>query len=122
MAEKWITKTKKVKGETIETQYRIDADFKPSKIGEISMEFIENYCVANNAIDWLLEEVNITTYSVIRDKGKPTERKEFVTCDVYPFVNLRRDFAEKFFSSILIGTNDAPKTWKDRLNEKYGKK
>lgn len=121
MAEKWITKSKTVKGEVIETQYRIDADFTPSKIGEISMEFIENYCVANNAIGWLLEEVNITTYSVTRDKGKPTERKEVVTTDNYPFVNLRKDFAEKFFPSI-IGKESTTQTWKERLNAKYGKK
>ncbi len=120
MAEKWITKTKKIKGETVETKYRIDADFKPVEIGEISMEFIENWCAANNQIDWLLEEVNITEYAVIRDKGKPTERKEVVACDNYPFVNLRKDFVEKFFSYILKG--DKTETWKDKLNRKYGKK
>ena len=120
MAEKWITKSKTVKGSLIETQYRIDADFKPSKIGDISMEFIENYCVANNQIDWLLEEVNTTTYSVIRDKGKPTERTEVVTTDNYPFVNIRKDFVLKFFPSIL--GKDEPQTWKERLNAKYGKK
>lgn len=122
MAEKWITKSKTVKGEVVETQYRIDADFKPAKIGEISMEFIENYCVANNAIDWLLEEVNTTTYSVIRDKGKPTERTEVVKCDNYPFVNLRKDFATKFFPSIIGKNSETTLTWKDRINAKYGKK
>lgn len=120
MAEKWITKTKKVNGETVETKYRVDADFKPAEIGEISMEFIENWCVANNQIEWLLDEVNISEYAVIRDKGKPTEHKEIVKCDNYPFVNLRKDFAEKFFSNIFKGNK--AETWKDMLNRKYGKK
>lgn len=120
MAEKWITKSKKVKGEVIETRYRVDAGFKPTEIGEISMEFIENYCVANNEIDWLLDEVNTTTYTVVRDKGKTSEHKEVVSCDNYPFVNLRRDFVEKFFPSIIKGNE--PETWKEKLNKKYGKK
>lgn len=120
MAERYITKSKKVKGETVETTYRIDADFKPTAIGEISIEFIENYCVANNATSWLLDEVNITEYAVIRDKGKPTEHKEIVKCDNYPFVNLRKDFVEKFFPSILKGKKD--ETFKERLNRLYGNK
>lgn len=120
MAEKWITKSKKVKGETVETKYRIDAGFKPTEIGEISMEFIEAYCVAHDEIDWLLEEINITEYAVIRDKGKPSEHKEIVKCDNYPFVNLRKDFVEKFFSNIIKGNTN--ETWKEKLNAKYGKK
>ena len=120
MAEKWITKSKKVKGETIETNYRIDAGFKPTEISDICMEFIEAYCVANNEIEWLLEEVNTTAYTVIRDKGKPTERKEVVACDNYPFVNLRKDFVEKFFPRIIKGSK--VETWKDKLNAKYGRK
>lgn len=121
MAETYITKTKVVKGETIKTQYRVDAEFEPETIGDICMEFIENYCVANNQIDWLLDEINITEYTVIRDKGKATEYEEVVKCDNYPFVNLRRDFVEKFFKKIIKGDDDK-KTWKERLNAKYGKK
>lgn len=119
MAEKYITKSKKVKGEVIETTYRIDADFKPTAIGEISMEFIENWCVANNEVNWLLDEINITEYAVIRDKGKPTERKEIVKTDNYPFVNLRKDFVMKFFPSIMKPKKE--ETWKERLNRKYNK-
>lgn len=121
MAEKWITKSKKVKGEVIETKYRIDAGFKPTEISEISMEFIENWCVANNEVEWLLEEVNITEYGVKRkDKTTGEEYTEVVKCDNYPFVNLRKDFVEKFFSYILKGKK--ADTWKDKLNAKYGKK
>lgn len=121
MAEKWITKSKKVKGEVIETKYRIDAGFKPTEISEISMEFIENWCVANNEVEWLLEEVNISEYGVKRkDKATGEEYTEVVKCDNYPFVNLRKDFVEKFFSYILKGKK--ADTWKDKLNAKYGKK
>lgn len=117
MAEKYITKKKKVKGEVVETKYRIDADFKPTAIGEICMEFIEAYCVANEKIDWLLEEVNITEYAVIRNKGKANETKEIVKCDNYPFVNLRKDFVEKFFPKIIKGKEN--ETWKEKLNRLY---
>lgn len=123
MAERYITKTKKLKGgEVAETTYRIDADFVPTEANQICMEFIENYCVANNQIAWLLEEVNITAYSVKR-KNKETgeEYTEVVKCDNYPFVNLRKDFIEKFFPTIIKG-NAEKKTWKDILNAKYGKK
>lgn len=118
MAEKFITKVKKVKGEEVSTKYRIDAAFVPEKIGEISMEFIENYCVANKETDWLLEEVNITEYSVVRNKGKDDAYTEIVKCDNYPFVNLRRDFTLKFFPKI-IKNDDEHETWKDRINRLY---
>ena len=74
MAEQWITKSKKVNDETVETKFRIDAEFIPKKTNDICMEFIMNYCEANNETDWLLEEVNTTSYTVERkDKatGKP---------------------------------------------------
>lgn len=122
MAEKYITKKKKVNGVIVETEYRIDAAFQPKEIGEISMEFIENYCVANAEIDWLLEAVNTTSYQVERkDKNTGKTYMETVECDNYPFVNLRKDFTEKFFSSIIKGksTNE---TWKERLNRKYASK
>lgn len=120
MAEKYVTKSKKVKGETIETKYRIDADFVPAEISEISMEFIENYCVANNQVAWLLDEANITEYAVIRNKGKENQYKEIVKCDNYPFVNLRKDFVKKFFPTIIKGKKE--ETWKERLNRLYGNK
>lgn len=121
MAEQFVTKSKKVNGETIETQYRIDADFKPTKIAEICMEFIENWCVANNQIEWLVNTMNITEYKVIRNKGKEDEKEEIVKCDNYPFVNVRRDFVMQFFPKIIKGDN-ANETWKERINRLYGKK
>lgn len=123
MAEKYITKKKKVNGQVVETTFRIDADFVPTKANEICMEFVENYCVANNKIDWLLEEVNIDTYSIQR-KNPDTGAMEtkIVKCDNYPFVNLRKDFILAYFPSIIKGDSSKPTTWKERINQKYGKK
>lgn len=120
--EQWITKTKKVKGETVETNYRIDAGFKPTAISDIAIEFIENYCVANNQVAWLLEKVNTTSYQVERtDKNTGAKYMEKVQCDNYPFVNLRKDFVMKFFPSIIKG-NTTTETFKDKINRLYGKK
>ena len=123
MAAEYVTKKKKVNGEIVETQYRIDAGFKPQQISEISMEFIENYCVANNEIEWLLQTINITSYPVER-KNKETGKfyVETVTCNSYPFVNLRRDFVAMFFPSIIKGAAPHKETWKERLNRMYGDK
>ena len=123
MAAKYITKTKKVKGEIVETTYRVDADFVPASINEITMEFIENYCVANNELNWLVAAINTDSY-VVERKDEETGKKylETIKCDNYPFVNLRRDFTEKFFSQILKSKN-APKaeTWKEKINRLYAK-
>lgn len=123
MAEQTITKTKKVKGETVSTTYRIDADFVPTKIADISNEFIENYCVAHNQLDWLCEVVNTPSYTV-QKKDKETGERRTVTvkCDNYPFVNLRRDFAVKFFPSIVGQAPAKAETFKERINRIYGKK
>lgn len=123
MAEKYITKTKVVKGEEVNTTYRVDAGFKPTAINDICMEFIENYCVANNEIEWLLQTVNITSYPVERkDKETGKYYVETVTCNNYPFVNLRRDFVAMFFPSIIKGAAPHKETWKERLNRMYGDK
>ena len=123
MAAKYVTKTKKVKGETIETTYRVDADFKPTEINEISIEFIENYCVAKNQIDWLVAAVNTSSYEVERkDKNSGEKYTETVECENYPFVNLRRDFVKEFFPTIIKGKAATGETFKDKINRLYGNK
>lgn len=113
----FITKSKKVKGEMVETTYRVDASFVPTAINDICNEFIENWCVANNKVEWLVQKVNTTSYQVKRKDGTI----DTVECDNYPFVNLRRDFVETFFPSIIKG--EAKKeTFKDKINRLYGKK
>ena len=121
MAEAYVTKSKKVNGEVVETKYRVDAGFVPTEISDICMEFIENYCVAFKEIEWLVTTMNITEYEVVRNKGKENEYTETVKCDNYPFVNVRRDFVKKFFPKIIKGEN-ANETWKDRINRLYGQK
>lgn len=93
--------------EIVATEYRVDADFVPTKTAEIAPEFIENYCVANGKIDWLIEKVQLT----ITDKnGKVKD---------YPFVNLRADFVKDFFPSILEGKKEL--TFKEKILAKYKK-
>lgn len=119
----YITKEKKVNGEVVKTTYRVDAGFKPTEIGDICIEFIENWCVANDKIDWLVKKVNTSAYEVKR-KNKETgeEYTEVVSCENYPFVNLRRDFVEDFFGSILKKKAAGAETFKDRINRLYGNK
>ena len=119
MSEQWITKSKKAKGEAIETRYRVDAEFVPNKANDICMEFIVNYCEANNETNWLLDEVNISSYTVKRkDKATGATYTETVSCSNYPFVNLRKDFIKKFFPN-LINNSSKKETWKEILNKKY---
>lgn len=122
--EQYIEKKKKVKGQEVVTTYRVDAGYTPEDISDISYEFIENFCIANDKIDWLLEKVNTTSYQVERkDKNTGEKYMETVECDNYPFVNLRRDFAQTFFKSIIKGKSaSGNETFKDRINRLYGKK
>lgn len=129
MAEKYVTKKHKItkgekKGTIVETTYRVDADFVPSEINQISIEFIENYCVAKNEVEWLVTTANTSSY-VVERTDKETKKKSFETvqCDNYPFINLRRDFAKKFFPEIIKGKDaDKPETFKERINRLYAKK
>ena len=124
MAE-YVTKKRVVKGEVVETVFRIDADFVPEKVSEIAQEFIENYCVAKGETDWLVDEVSITSYTTIK-KGEDGVKKE-VTIDCtstgYPFVNLRSDFVQKFFPQILKSKKaKKEESFADRIKRLYGKK
>ena len=122
MAKQYVEKIFKVKGEVRTTKYRVDPDFKPTDISEICVEFIENFCVAKDAIAWLVDKVNTTSYEVVR-KNKETGESytETVKCDNYPFVNLRRDFAQEFFPDIIKG-KVARETFKDKINKLYSGK
>lgn len=108
MAEEFITNVStNKKGEKKEIKYRVDADFVPTEIKEICIEFIENYCVANGKTEWLAETLDKKTThkhqkgdkegQVITDKnGKP---KLFS----YSFPEIRADFAKEFFGDIIKG-------------------
>lgn len=122
MAE-YVVKKKIVKGDVVETTYRVDPDFIPQAIGEIAQEFIENYCVAKNEIEWLLKTASITSYTTTKKNEEGKKVTVTVECENYPFVNLRRDFANKFFPTLIKGKKkDTDETFKERLLRLYGNK
>lgn len=123
MAAQYITKKSKHKGKIVETTYRIDADFIPSCVAEVCLEYIENYCVAHNETDWLVQECSITSFQK-EVKNKNTGRREIITvkCKSYPFVNLRADFVHKFFPQILKSEGERPETFVERIKRLYGKR
>ena len=103
----YITKvtTKKVDGKPVkeEVTYRVDADFVPSNINEVCLEFMMNYCKAHNEGDWMIT----TSSNTITDKkGKKRD---------YPFVSLRADFMKKFFPNVLKGEKKENKPMKNRI-------
>lgn len=91
-----------------EITYRIDADFAPTDINDICIEFIENYCVAKKETGWLVDTVS---KSIVDKTGKKRD---------YPFVSIRADFVKKFFPEIVKGTSKG-ETIKERILRKYGK-
>jgi hypothetical protein len=128
MAAKYITneikkKKNKETGETVVTtiRYRVDADFVPTSIKEIVMDFVVNYCEANGETEWLLDEVNkpFQKKQVKKDKEGNVISEKMVKAD-YPFVNLRTDFVKKFFPDIIVG-EVKEETWREKLNKKYGR-
>lgn len=91
-----------------EITYRIDADFTPTDINDICIEFMENYCIAKKETEWLVDTVS---KRIVDKKGKERD---------YPFVSLRADFVKKFFPEIIKG-EDKKETIKQRILRKYGK-
>lgn len=123
MSAQYIIKQSKHKGEVVETTYRIDADFIPSKTSDICQEFIENYCVANNETDWLVEVCSRTSYQKEQKNPETGERETVnISCKSYPFVNLRADFVHKFFPQILKPKAEHAETFVERIKRLYGKK
>ena len=122
--EQFITKKKIVKGEVVETTYRIDADFVPSAITDITQEFIENYCVAKGETEWLVEMVSTASYTTMRKNEEGKKVAVTVECDGnYPFVNQRRDFVVKFFPELIKGKKkETEETFTERIKRLYGKK
>lgn len=122
--EQYVKKTYvNSKKETITKEYRVDADFVPKSVDVICDEFIENYCVANDAMEWLLETVDKKTVSKRKVKdaeGNVTGVKE-VEID-YTFANIRSDFVKKFFPQILKGEKSGKAvSFADKIKAKYGK-
>ena len=101
----------KVTGEKTEvvTKYRVDADFKPAKASEIVLEYIANWCEANNQLPWL--KAKITT-PVIDKNGKEGKIQ---------FVTLRNQFVTEFMPEIKKTKNTTKKeTFHDTLAQRFG--
>lgn len=112
MAKEYITKSHMVKDEDgtkrkVSVDYRVDADFVPTSISEICVEFMIEYCFAHGEGDWLDDEaskkVQITT-----KKGTVSERNT-------PFVTLRAKFTEKFFPEIIKGEKEKGPSTLDKI-------
>ena len=99
--------------ETVEKQYRVDADFKPTSIDEICADFIDNFIEANNEGEWFVGVLEQTeTYKKGEKKG---EKKEI------SFVSIRSAFANKFFPEILKGTPEKEMSFREKMLAKYKK-
>lgn len=94
---------------TVSTEYCISADFVPAKVADICTEFIENYCVANNEVEWLCQKYEST---IVDKDGKKRP---------YPFVNLRADFVTKFFPAIFEGKASEKVNYRAAFLAKYRK-
>lgn len=124
MAEQYVIKTHEVKTTdtngnvsktTKEIKYRVDADFVPTKISDISIEFIENYVDANDKGEWML---NALSQKEVIKKAKKAEK--IGTEKDISFVGLRALFVKEFFPEILIG-QEKPISKIEELRKKYGK-
>ena len=111
MAEQWIDKEvsrkDKETGKNFKTtaRYRIDPDFIPASSTEVCQEFIEEYCVANGELDWLIAEAEKT---VIDKNGKERANS---------FPQIRAEFMKKFFPDKIKG-KEVKAPWAERLKER----
>lgn len=117
----YITKKHKNKnGEEVSIDYRIDAEFVPTKISEICEEFIQNYVEANNQVDWLITQYEAKEEAVSkRDTKKRKEGEKYL--QQKSFVSIRSDFVDKFFPDIREGTGKE-ETAREKFLKKYKKK
>lgn len=130
MAEKYITIKHKVKKldadgnpiknekgnfvwQTVEKQYRVDADFKPTSIDEICAEFIDNYVEAHNEGEWF---VSVLEQKETYKKGEKKGEEKDIS-----FVTIRSAFANKFFSEIIKGKPEQEMSFREKMLAKYKK-
>ena len=95
-------------------EYRIDADFVPTAIEDICLDFIDNYIEANNEGEWVLKVLEQTE---VYKKGKKQGKTKEVS-----FVTLRSAFASKFFPEIIKGSDKKEENFRERMKKKYNKK
>lgn len=129
MAEQFIKRLieKTVNGEKTskEVTYRVDADFVPTSPDEICDDFVENYCVANGKLNWLLETVDKKTKSKKKVKKDGVWTGEYKEEDMaYTWANIRSDFIKEYFPELIKSKTAKNKklSFAARIKEKYGKK
>lgn len=99
--------------ETVEKEYRVDADFKPKAIDDICAEFIDNYIEANDEGEWF---VGILESKETYKKGEKKGQEKEIS-----FVTIRSAFAKKFFPEIIKGTSDKELSFREKMLAKYKK-
>lgn len=99
--------------EIVSKEYRIDADFVPSAIEDICIEFIDNYVEANNQGEWLLKQLE---KKEVYKKGKKIGQEKEIS-----FVSLRSFFANEFFKDIVKGAGKKEENFRNKLLAKYKK-
>lgn len=99
--------------ETVEKEYRVDADFKPKAIDDICAEFIDNYIEANDEGEWF---VGILESKETYKKGEKKGQEKDIS-----FVTIRSAFAKKFFPEIIKGTSEKEKSFREKMLAKYKK-
>lgn len=130
MAEKFKTITHKVKvldeagkpvkdengkfqWKQVSKKYRVDADFVPTAVEEICIDFIDNYVEANDEGEWLVSElVKKETYKNGDKKGQEKD---------ISFVTLRSVFTNKFFPEIVKGAGKKEESFRSKMLAKYKK-
>ena len=101
----------------------------------IDADYIEEYCVKNGEIDWLVETTSKTYTHTVYPKVPKINKdgKEVLVYDkkqepigkeerAIPFTKIKRLFCEKFMPALIPETKDKPMSMKERalaLQKKY---
>lgn len=119
MAEQYITKTHKNKaGEEVKVEYRVDADFIPTEVSQITEEFIQNYVIAKGETAWLVAQYSEMEEAVAKkdSRGKKAGQKYKQRKS---FVSIRSAFVEKFFADIIKGKSSSA-SLRDSFMKQFG--
>lgn len=102
-----------------EITYRVDADFVPEAIDEISENFIQNYCLEKGKVEWLDAQYSAKEEVEVKAKnGKTFDGKRYKQGEKYlapkSFVSIRSAFANEFFPKVIKGKKEKPETGRDK--------
>lgn len=112
------------------------------KYEDITLEYIEKWCVENNQIDWLIEisgtktiqkrhtgriqKRDVNGNAVLNKNGKPVwiVDKNSPTIEVeiaITFIEIKKAFCEKFMPELAPKAKENKLSLHERLKQKYGK-